>query len=154
MRFIIFLQAQAGIDSKSLKFCYDRLHSLLLTLEVTDTDEFMHIQTVCNFATLLGTYTRGFSIIIEPYDERMPNIPDPVLQVWSEPSWWTFICVVFLWALRRYECLNIANVGLGILATSYVSSNWIPFGPLLFLSSEILMKGLCFCILVWRTHLR
>lgn len=81
MRSMIFLQAQAGIDSKSLKFCYDRLHSLLLTLEVTDTDEFMHIQTVCNFATLLGTYTRGFSIIIEPYDERMPNIPDPVLQV-------------------------------------------------------------------------
>lgn len=77
------LQNQAGIDQKSLKFCYDRLHSLLLTLEVTNTDEFMHIQTVCDFATLVGTYTRGFTIIIEPYDERMPNIPDPVLQVRS-----------------------------------------------------------------------
>jgi len=80
------LQNQAGIDQKSLKFCYDRLHSLLLTLEVTNTDEFMHIQTICDFATLVGTYTRGFTIIIEPYDERMPNIPDPVLQVRSSPN--------------------------------------------------------------------
>ncbi|KAG0590857.1 hypothetical protein M758_1G127300 [Ceratodon purpureus] len=79
--FVTSLQNQAGIDQKSLKFCYDRLHSLLLTLEVTNTDEFMHIQTICDFATLVGTYTRGFTIIIEPYDERMPNIPDPVLQL-------------------------------------------------------------------------
>ncbi|KAK9067628.1 hypothetical protein SSX86_011739 [Deinandra increscens subsp. villosa] len=70
----------AGIDPKSLKFCYDRLHSLMLTLEITDTDEFLHIQTICDFATLVGTYTRGFSIITEPYDERTPHIPDPVLQ--------------------------------------------------------------------------
>lgn len=83
---IHLLQNQAGIDRKSLKFCYDRLHSPLLTLGVTNTDEFMHIQTVCDFATLVGTYTRGFTIIIEPYDERMPNIPDPVLQVSSAPS--------------------------------------------------------------------
>lgn len=72
---------EAGIDQKMLKFCYDRLHSLMLTLEITDTDEFLHIQTICDFATLVGTYTQGFSIIIEPYDERMPSIPDPVLQV-------------------------------------------------------------------------
>lgn len=83
---IQLMQNQAGIDQKSLKFCYDRLHSLLLTLEVTNTDEFMYIQTVCDFATLVGTYTRGFTIIIEPYDERMPNIPDPVLQVGSSSS--------------------------------------------------------------------
>ncbi|KAK9667776.1 hypothetical protein RND81_13G010500 [Saponaria officinalis] len=27
------------------------------------------------------TYARGFSIIIEPFDERMPHIPDPILQL-------------------------------------------------------------------------
>lgn len=79
--FVMSLNTQTLIDQKTLKFCYDRLHSLLLTLEITDTDEFLHIQTVCNFATLVGTYSRGFSIIIEPFDERMPHIPDPVLQV-------------------------------------------------------------------------
>lgn len=79
--FVSSLSSQAGIEQKPLKFCYDRLQSLMLTLEITDTDEFLPIQTVCDFATLVGTYTRGFSIIIEPYDERMPHIPDPILHV-------------------------------------------------------------------------
>lgn len=79
--FVASIITHAGIDQKALKFCYDRLHSLMLTLEITDTDEFLHIQTICDFATLVGTYARGFSIIIEPFDERMPHIPDPVLQV-------------------------------------------------------------------------
>ncbi|PSR86065.1 DNA repair helicase [Actinidia chinensis var. chinensis] len=79
--FVASVNAQAGIDQKMLRFCYDRLHSLMMTLEITDTDEFLHIQTICDFATLVGTYTRGFSIIIEPVDERMPSIPDPVLQL-------------------------------------------------------------------------
>ncbi|KAL5792951.1 hypothetical protein ACOSP7_001545 [Xanthoceras sorbifolium] len=81
VNFVASINAHAGIDQKTLKFCYDRLHSLMLTLEITDTDEFLHIQTICDFATLVGTYTRGFSIIIEPFDERMPHIPDPVLQL-------------------------------------------------------------------------
>ncbi len=81
--FVASINTHAGIDQKTLKFCYDRLHSLMMTLEITDTDEFLHIQTICDFATLVGTYTRGFSIIIEPFDERMPHIPDPVLQVGS-----------------------------------------------------------------------
>lgn len=79
--FVASVNAQAGIDQKMLRFCYDRLHSLMLTLEISDTDEFLHIQTICDFATLVGTYARGFSIIIEPFDERMPHVPDPVLQV-------------------------------------------------------------------------
>lgn len=79
--FVASINNQAGIDQKALKFCYDRLHSLMLTLEITDTDEFLHVQTICDFATLVGTYSRGFSIIIEPFDERMPHIPDPVLQL-------------------------------------------------------------------------
>lgn len=79
--FVASIHSSAGIDQKMLRFCYDRLHSLMMTLEITDTDEFMHIQTICDFATLIGTYTRGFSIIIEPYDDRMPDIRDPVIQV-------------------------------------------------------------------------
>lgn len=79
--FVSSILNHAGIDQKTLKFCYDRLHSLMMTLEITDTDEFLHIQTICDFSTLVGTYARGFSIIIEPFDERMPHIPDPVLQV-------------------------------------------------------------------------
>ena len=79
-----FLQhcaANAGIDGKTLKFCYDRLTSLLKTLEVVDMDEFNALSLVANFAALVGTYSNGFALILEPYDERYPNIPDPVLQL-------------------------------------------------------------------------
>ncbi|GBG88390.1 hypothetical protein CBR_g47089 [Chara braunii] len=79
--FLHDLNNKVGIDQKPLRFCYDRLQSLLLTLEVTDMDEFTPLHIVCDFATLVGTYTRGFAIITEPYDERMPHIPDPVLQL-------------------------------------------------------------------------
>uniref|UniRef100_A0A7N2M2N3 DNA 5'-3' helicase n=1 Tax=Quercus lobata TaxID=97700 RepID=A0A7N2M2N3_QUELO len=79
--FVASINTHARIDQKTLKFCYDHLHSLMLTLEITDTDEFLHIQTICDFPALVGTYTRGFSIIIEPFDERMAHIPDPVLQL-------------------------------------------------------------------------
>jgi len=57
------------------------LTSLLKTLEITDTDDFTPIHLVADFATLVGTYARGFAIITEPFDERMPAVRDPVLQV-------------------------------------------------------------------------
>lgn len=36
---------------------------------------------VADFATLVGTYARGFAIITEPFDQRMENVRDPVMQV-------------------------------------------------------------------------
>jgi len=80
----VFLQALAErvhVDAKTLKFCYDRLSSLLKTLEITDNDEFGPIQLVADFATLVGTYAKGFALITEPFDSRLPNIPDPVIQL-------------------------------------------------------------------------
>lgn len=94
VNFVASVYSQAGIDQKMLRFCYDRLHSLMLTLEITDTEEFLHIQKVCDFATLVGTYTGGFSIIIEPYDQRMPHIPDPVMQVKIKSIVWRLFRVL------------------------------------------------------------
>jgi DNA excision repair protein ERCC-2 len=81
--FLQTLQEKVGIDmsAKSLRFCYERLNSLLKTLEITDTHDLSPITLVADFATLLGTYARGFAIIIEPFDERMPTIPDPIIQL-------------------------------------------------------------------------
>lgn len=79
--FLHGLEQAVAIDGKTLRFCYDRLTSLLKTLEVSDTDDFNPVHLVADFATLVGTYARGFAIIIEPYDERMPSVPDPVIQL-------------------------------------------------------------------------
>ena len=67
---------------KNKSFCYDRLSSLLKTLEITNTDDLSPLALVADFGTLLGTYAKGFAIIMEPFDERLPHIPDPVLQLW------------------------------------------------------------------------
>lgn len=121
--FVASINSQIGIDQKMLKFCYDRLHSLMLTLEITDTDEFLHIQTICDLATLVGTYTRGFSIIIEPFDERMPHIPDPVLQV---------LCLQFVWG-KIIEC------ALGILVSLVRVRHLLVLYPFLFLALTCLL---------------
>ena len=59
---------------------------------------------VADFATLVGTYARGFAIITEPFDQRMENVRDPVMQVrhvsqegtgcgfTSRPCWRLTIC--------------------------------------------------------------
>lgn len=39
------------------------------------------LQLIADFATLVGTYAKGFAVIIEPFDARTPHIPDPVIQV-------------------------------------------------------------------------
>eukprot|EP00045_Choanoeca_perplexa_P011544 m.123032 g.123032 ORF g.123032 m.123032 type:complete len:798 (-) comp15669_c1_seq3:26-2419(-) len=68
------------IESKPLRFSAERLTSLLQTLELANIDDFSPITLIATFATLVSTYTKGFSLIIEPYDDRAPSIPDPVLR--------------------------------------------------------------------------
>lgn len=48
-------------------------------MELTNLDEHAALVTVANFATLVATYTKGFSLIIEPFDERAPTVYNPVL---------------------------------------------------------------------------
>nr|CAH8842416.1 unnamed protein product [Trichobilharzia regenti] len=67
------------IDRRPLQYCSERLRSLLHTLELADYANFSCLTLLCNFATLVSTYTRGFCIIIEPFDERTPTIINPVL---------------------------------------------------------------------------
>lgn len=46
-------------SGKTLRFCYDRLSSLLKTLEISNTEDYTPIHLVADFATLVGTYSRG-----------------------------------------------------------------------------------------------
>ncbi len=50
---------------------------------------------MADFATLVGTYARGFAIITEPFDERMPAVRDPVMQVLNSKLL-LFFCVANL----------------------------------------------------------
>nr|QDO16534.1 general transcription and DNA repair factor IIH helicase subunit XPD [Crypthecodinium cohnii]USW07864.1 general transcription and DNA repair factor IIH helicase subunit XPD [Crypthecodinium cohnii]USW07865.1 general transcritpion and DNA repair factor IIH helicase subunit XPD [Crypthecodinium cohnii] len=59
------------VDSKSLKFCHERLRSLLNTLRVANLDKYYPITRVADFVTLLGTYAQGFTVITDPYPEAV-----------------------------------------------------------------------------------
>nr|GMD15577.1 DNA repair helicase XPD [Ipomoea batatas]GME09007.1 DNA repair helicase XPD [Ipomoea batatas] len=138
--FVASINAQVGIDQKMLRFCYDRLHSLMLTLEITDTDEFLHIQTICDLATLVGTYTRGFSIIIEPFDERMPDIPDPVLQLSCHDA-----SIAIKPVFERFQSVVITS---GTLSPIDLYPRLLNFNPVCSRSFKMSLTRDCICPMV------
>lgn len=83
LKFMYKLSEALSIDTKPLKFAYTRLNSLLRTLEVTDVDQYMPLQLVADFVTLLATYDKsgGFMLVKEPFHSMTPHIPDPILQL-------------------------------------------------------------------------
>ncbi|KAL8590345.1 General transcription and DNA repair factor IIH helicase subunit XPD [Nucella lapillus] len=69
------------IERKPLRFCAERLHSLMRMLELTDLKDYSALSLVSSFATLVSTYTKGFMLIMEPFDDRTPTISNPVLHL-------------------------------------------------------------------------
>ncbi|GFO46030.1 tfiih basal transcription factor complex helicase xpd subunit-like [Plakobranchus ocellatus] len=72
-------QSKVCIERKPLRFCSERLSSLLRTLELADIKDYSALSLVANFATLISTYTKGFCLIIEPFDDRTPSIANPIM---------------------------------------------------------------------------
>ena len=67
------------IERKPLRFAAERLASLIRTLEVSHANDFSPLTVISHFATLVSTYTKGFTIIIEPSDDKTPNVINPVM---------------------------------------------------------------------------
>lgn len=42
--------------------------------------EFSPLMLIADFASLVATFQKGFTIIIEPFDERTPTLHDPLFQ--------------------------------------------------------------------------
>ncbi|XP_055919297.1 general transcription and DNA repair factor IIH helicase subunit XPD [Eupeodes corollae] len=77
--FLKDIAAKICADRKPLRFCAERLASLLRTLEITDMTEYGGLVVITHFATLVSTYTKGFTIIIEPFDDKTPTVANPIL---------------------------------------------------------------------------
>lgn len=67
--FLKDIHAKVCIDRKPLRFCAERLSSLLRTLEISDLTDYGGLTVITHFATLVSSYTQGFTIIIEPFDD-------------------------------------------------------------------------------------
>ncbi|KAK4119967.1 DNA repair helicase [Parathielavia appendiculata] len=77
--FLAHLKEHTFIEKKPLRFCAERLTSLVRTLELTNIEDYQPLQEVATFATLVATYEKGFLLILEPYESDTAEVPNPVL---------------------------------------------------------------------------
>ncbi|KAI9683373.1 MAG: DNA-dependent ATPase of the nucleotide excision repair factor 4 complex [Trizodia sp. TS-e1964] len=77
--FLQHLRDLTFIERKPLRFCAERLTSLVRTLELSNIEDYQPLQEVATFATLAATYDKGFLLILEPYESDAATVPNPVL---------------------------------------------------------------------------
>jgi len=79
--FLTHLKELTFIEQKPLRFCAERLTSLVRTLELTNIEDYQSLQDVATFATLVATYDKGFLLILEPFESDTATVPNPVLHL-------------------------------------------------------------------------
>lgn len=104
------VQDRVEVEGRTLKFFYDRLKSLLSTLNITHFEQFHPISRVCDMCTLLGTYTQGFVVIIDPFPES-EAIYDPRLLLYCVDS-----SIAMRPVLRRYQSVVLTSGTISPLA--------------------------------------
>ena len=77
--FLQHLKDLTFIERKPLRFCAERLTSLVRTLELTNIEDYQSLQEVATFATLAATYDKGFLLILEPFESDTATVPNPIL---------------------------------------------------------------------------
>ncbi|PPQ66084.1 hypothetical protein CVT26_010826, partial [Gymnopilus dilepis] len=78
LSFLQHLKDITYIERRPLRFCAERLQSLIRTLELNRLDEYSSLQKVASFATLVATYEKGFLLILEPFETDNATVPNPV----------------------------------------------------------------------------
>ncbi|KAF7304874.1 Helicase ATP-binding domain-containing protein [Mycena kentingensis (nom. inval.)] len=78
LSFLQHLKDITYIERRPLRFCAERLQSLIRTLELSRLDEYAALQKVASFATLVSTYEKGFLLILEPFETDNASVPNPV----------------------------------------------------------------------------
>ncbi|KIY44459.1 DNA repair helicase [Fistulina hepatica ATCC 64428] len=87
LSFLQHLKDITYIERRPLRFCSDRLQSLVKTLELARLDEYYALQKIAAFATLVSTYEKGFLLILEPFETENATVPNPVFHfVCLDPS--------------------------------------------------------------------
>ncbi|OJD18969.1 DNA repair helicase rad15 [Emergomyces pasteurianus Ep9510] len=79
LSFLAHLKDLTFIERKPLRFCAERLTSLVRTLELMNLEDYQPLQQVAAFATLAATYEKGFLLILEPFESETATVPNPVL---------------------------------------------------------------------------
>nr|WCZ58753.1 general transcription and DNA repair factor IIH [Seculamonas ecuadoriensis] len=129
-----------ALPRHTLRFCSDRFVSLLHTLQETNVHEFSSVRVLCDLATLTSTYSDGFVIIIEPVDERLPTIPNPLLQLSCMDA---SLCMRPV--LARFDTVIITS---GTLSPPEMYPKMLNFTPKISRSLGMTLTRQCICPLV------
>ncbi|KAI1295878.1 General transcription and DNA repair factor IIH helicase subunit XPD [Halotydeus destructor] len=138
--FLKDIQSKSCIERKPLRFCAERLRSLTRTLEVDDITNFTALTKICNFATLISTYTKGFCLIIEPFDDRTPTISNPVL---------TLSCLDASIAIKPvFERFQSVVITSGTLSPIDMYPKLLDFHPVISTSFTMTLARPCICPMI------
>ncbi|NXP75355.1 ERCC2 helicase, partial [Ramphastos sulfuratus] len=138
--FLRDLYEKVCIDRKPLRFCWERLRSLLRTLEVPQVADFAPIGLIATFATLVSTYSKGFTIIIEPFDDRTPTISNPVLH---------FSCMDASIAIQPvFERFQSVIITSGTLSPLDMYPKILSFRPVTMATFSMTLARTCLCPMV------
>ncbi|KAL4952478.1 hypothetical protein BDW69DRAFT_167655 [Aspergillus filifer] len=79
LSFLNHVKELTFIERKPLRFCAERLTSLVRTLELVNIEDYQPLQEIATFATLVSTYDKGFLLILEPFESEAATVPNPIL---------------------------------------------------------------------------
>ncbi|KAL3313442.1 General transcription and DNA repair factor IIH helicase subunit XPD, partial [Cichlidogyrus casuarinus] len=128
------------IDQRPLKYCSERLKSLLQTLEVSDLSDYSALNLLCDFATLISTYTKGFCLLIEPFDERSNAIINPTLY---------FQCLDASLAIKPvFERFSSVIITSGTLSPLEIYPRILDFQPVNSASFTMTLSRNCICPMI------
>uniref|UniRef100_UPI00358E0210 general transcription and DNA repair factor IIH helicase subunit XPD isoform X2 n=1 Tax=Myxine glutinosa TaxID=7769 RepID=UPI00358E0210 len=140
LAFLKELYDKVCIERKPLRFCAERLRCLLRTLEVANIIDLSPLTLICNFATLVSTYTKGFTLIIEPFEDKTPTISNPVLR---------FSCLDASIAIKpvfdRFQTVIITS---GTLSPLDMYPKILDFRPVTIASFSMTLARTCLCPII------
>ncbi|KAL3094502.1 hypothetical protein niasHT_026268 [Heterodera trifolii] len=67
--FLRDIKSRVFVDRKPMRFCSERFASLSKTLELSDISDFSALVKLTTFATIVSTYSVGFSLVFEPPED-------------------------------------------------------------------------------------
>lgn len=109
-------------------------------MEIADLADFSPLTLLANFATLVSTYAKGFTIIIEPFDDRTPTIANPILH---------FSCMDASLAIKPvFERFQSVIITSGTLSPLDIYPKILDFHPVTMATFTMTLARVCLCPMI------
>ncbi|KAJ2139837.1 TFIIH/NER complex ATP-dependent 5'-3' DNA helicase subunit [Coemansia sp. RSA 788] len=138
--FLKHIREVTYIERKPLRFCAERLASLVRTLEITDLEEYGALAKVAGFATLCATYDTGFMVLFEPFESDHSTVPNPVLHLTCLDA-----AIAIKPVFQRFHTVIITS---GTLSPMEMYPKMLEFAPVVQESFTMSLARQCFAPLV------